>query len=268
LLAEGLAQGRAAVLFSGTLSPLDYFCRLLGGAPGDARLVVLSPFPPEHLGVLVEDRIRTDFKSRDASKDEVAEAIVALVGARTGNYLVFFPSYRYLEAVVPGVTARLGDARILAQRSEMTDAERDEFLRAFRQDQGGTHVGFAVMGGSFGEGIDLVGERLIGVVVVGVGLPQLCPERDLIRQHFAAQGKDGFAFAYRFPGMNRVLQAVGRLIRSETDRGVVLLIDARFREPNYSTLLPPHWQVQRPSTAAEIRAAVVDFWSGAGQRPA
>jgi DNA excision repair protein ERCC-2 len=269
LLAQGLEQGRAAVLFSGTLSPLDYFCRVLGGAPGDAVLQVPTPFPHENLCVLVEDDIRTDFKSREASVEAVADSVAAFVGARAGNYLVFFPSYRYLDAVLPRVQARLGDAQILFQRGNMSDAERTEFLAAFHTEHTQSLVGFAVMGGVFGEGIDLVGERLIGAVVVGVGLPQLCLERDLIRQLFDSRSEDGFAFAYRFPGINRVAQAAGRVIRSETDRGAVLLIDARFREPNYAALLPAHWQVKRVRGAEEIRRTAGDFWKcAAAQRAA
>jgi len=266
-LGAALERGRAAVFFSGTLSPLEYFRRVLGGGAGDATLQLPSPFPPENLCVLVEDRIRTDFKSREASVEDVAGAIAAFVNMRAGNYLVFFPSYRYLEAVRPLVGKQLGAARILAQRGDMTDAERESFLAEFRIDHPDTVVGLAVMGGAFGEGIDLVGERLIGAVVVGVGLPQIGTERDLIRAHFDARGEDGFAFAYRFPGLNRVVQAAGRVIRSESDRGAVLLIDARYREPAYAALLPPHWKVQRVRSAREIATAAAVFWNNLTPRP-
>ena len=120
----------------------------------------------------------------------------------------------------------------------MTEAQREDFLAAFNTDHQDTLVGFAVMGGIFGEGIDLVGDRLIGAIIVGVGLPQLCVERDLISEYFEAKTGAGFDYAYRFPGMNRVLQAAGRVIRSETDRGVVLLVDTRFMEPGYRRLFP------------------------------
>jgi DNA excision repair protein ERCC-2 len=149
---------------------------------------------------------------------------------------------------------------ILVQRPGMTEPEREDFLAAFSVEHGETLVGFAVLGGIFGEGIDLVGERLIGAVIVGVGLPQLCVERDLIRDYFQQQNAAGFEYAYTFPGMNRVLQAVGRVIRSETDHGVVLLIDARFNEVRYRRLFPAWWKYLRVRHTDGLREALGSFW--------
>ena len=143
----------------------------------------------------------------------------------------------------------------------MTEPERDAFLTAFSIEQGETLVGFAVLGGIFGEGIDLVGERLIGAVIVGVGLPQLCVERNLIRDYFQRQNVTGFDYAYTFPGMNRVLQAIGRVIRSETDGGVVLLIDARFNEVRYRRLFPAWWKFMKVRNSDTLREAVAAFWN-------
>src|ERR1700710_1223639 len=142
----------------------------------------------------------------------------------------------------------------------MTESEREAFLAAFSVEHGSTFVGFAVLGGIFGEGIDLVGERLIGAVIVGVGLPQLCVERDLIAAYFQEQNSAGFDYAYTYPGMNRVLQAVGRVIRSENDRGVVLLIDARFNEVRYRRLFPLWWKYVRVRHVSALGEAVRDFW--------
>jgi DNA excision repair protein ERCC-2 len=142
----------------------------------------------------------------------------------------------------------------------MTDAERGEFLQSFHEQTGATLVGLAVMGGVFGEGIDLMGDKLIGVAVVGVGLPQIGWERDLIRERFEATGEAGFDFAYRFPGLNRVVQAAGRLIRSENDLGMVLLLDARWRDPAYARWLPEHWPIQLVSGPEEISRAAEEFW--------
>ena len=242
LLRQALARGKAAVFFSATLTPIDYYRSLLGGSPEDPLLQLPSPFPPEHLAVLVQDRIRTHFKARAETLADVVEAIRALVQGRPGNYLVYLPSYQYLTAVQEQFHALEPAVPILVQRPGMSEPERDAFLAAFAVEHGQTLVGFAVMGGVFGEGIDLVGDRLIGAVIVGVGLPQLCVERDLIRDYFQAQIGTGFDYAYTFPGMNRVLQATGRVIRSEKDRGVVLLIDARFREQRYRRLFPSWWQ--------------------------
>jgi DNA excision repair protein ERCC-2 len=143
----------------------------------------------------------------------------------------------------------------------MSENEREAFLGAFSVEHGETLAGFVVLGGIFGEGIDLVGERLIGAVVLGVGLPQLCIERDLIRDYFQAEKAPGFDYAYTFPGMNRVLQAVGRVIRSETDHGAVLLIDARFRELRYRRLFPAWWRPLRVRDSAGLQEAVEGFWN-------
>jgi DNA excision repair protein ERCC-2 len=260
LLRQALARGKAAVFFSATLTPIDYYRALLGGSPEDPLLQLPSPFPPEHLAVLVQDRIHTHLKARAGTLPDVVQAIASLVEGRPGNYLVYLPSYQYLAAVQEQFHALHPTVPILVQRPGMSELEREAFLAAFAVEHGETLVGFAVMGGVFGEGIDLVGDRLIGAIIVGVGLPQLCIERDLIRDYFQAQTGAGFDYAYTFPGMNRVLQAIGRVIRSETDRGVVLLIDARFAEPRYRRLFPPWWQRTHAGNTAQIRAALAKFW--------
>ena len=263
LLRQALARGKAAVFFSATLTPIDYYRSLLGGSPEDPLLQLPSPFPPEHLAVLVQDRIRTHFKARAETLADVVEAIRALVEGRPGNYLVYLPSYQYLTAVQEQFHALEPAVPILVQRPGMSEPEREAFLAAFAVEHGETLVGFAVMGGVFGEGIDLVGDRLIGAVIVGVGLPQLCVERDLIRDYFQAQIGTGFDYAYTFPGMNRVLQATGRVIRSETDRGVVLLIDARFKEQRYRRLFPYWWQPIRVRSVSQVQQALRQFWQPA-----
>jgi DNA excision repair protein ERCC-2 len=257
-------RGQATVFFSATLTPIDYYRVLLGGSEADPWLQLPSPFPPEHLAALVQGRIRTHLRARAETLDEVVQAIITLVQCRRGNYLVYLPSYPYLCLVQEHFHRLRPELPVLAQRPGMTESEREDFLAAFNTDHQDTLVGFAVMGGIFGEGIDLVGDRLIGAIMVGVGLPQLCVERDLISEYFEAKTGAGFDYAYRFPGMNRVLQAAGRVIRSETDRGVVLLIDTRFLEPGYRRLFPAWWQVQWINQAAELQAAGCRFWSGLG----
>jgi len=260
LLRKALARGRAAIFFSATLTPIDYYRNLLGGAPEDPVLQLTSPFPPENLAVLIQDRIQTHFKGRTESLGDVVEAIGTLVQGRRGNYLAYFPSYQYLNDTLQLFQIRHPSLRVLVQRPGMNEPERDAFLTAFSVEHGETLVGFAVLGGIFGEGIDLVGERLIGAVIVGVGLPQLCLERDLIRDYFQPQTAAGFDYAYTFPGMNRVLQAVGRVVRSETDRGVVLLIDARLNETRYRRLFPAWWKYSRVRNPEALREAVGSFW--------
>jgi DNA excision repair protein ERCC-2 len=260
LLRQALERGRAAVFFSATLTPIDYYRALLGGDPEDPLLQLPSPFPPQHLAVLVEGRIRTHLKARTESLADVVQAIATVVAGRSGNYMAYLPSYQYLTAVQEQFHALHPEVPILVQRPGMSEPERDEFLAAFAVEHGETLLGFAVMGGVFGETIDLVGDRLIGAVIVGVGLPQLGVERDLIRDYFQAQNGAGFEYAYTFPGMNRVLQATGRVIRSETDRGVVLLVDRRFTEPRYRRLFPHWWKPLPVRSDGEIHTALRTFW--------
>ncbi len=260
LLREALDRGQAAVFLSATLTPLEYYRDLLGGDPRDPILQWPSPFPQENLAVLVHDGIRTHFKDRAGTLSQVAQLIAAVVEERAGNYLVYLPSYQYLGALQETFQRLYPTVSVRAQRPGMSEAERDEFLRAFAADPSRTQVGFAVMGGVFGEGIDLLGDRLIGAVIVGVGLPQLCLERDAIRDYFQARIGRGFDYAYTFPGMNRVLQAVGRVIRSETDRGVVLLIDTRFGEARYRRLFPSWWRARRVRTVAAVRESTRALW--------
>jgi len=260
LLRKALARSKAAIFFSATLTPMDYYRTLLGGAPEDPVLQLSSPFPSQNLAVLIQDRIQTHFKGRAESLEDVVEAIGTLVQGRRGNYLVYFPSYQYLNDTLQKFQIHFPPVSVLVQRPGMTEPERDAFLAAFSVEHGETLVGFAVLGGIFGEGIDLVGERLIGAVIVGVGLPQLCVERNLIRDYFQQQNAAGFDYAYTFPGMNRVLQAVGRVIRSERDHGVVLLIDARFDELRYRRLFPAWWKFVKVRNSDALRETVAGFW--------
>jgi DNA excision repair protein ERCC-2 len=261
LIREALARGKAAIFFSATLSPIDYFSAVLGGRPEDPKMQLASPFSPANLAVLIQDRIQTQFKARAESLDGVVGAIQTLVQGRAGNYMAYFPSYQYLNAVLARFQSSCPSVSVLVQRPGMTESERDSFLTAFSIEHGTTLVGFAVLGGIFGEGIDLVGECLIGAVIVGVGLPQICVERDLIRDYFQQQNVVGFDYAYTYPGMNRVLQSVGRVIRSETDCGVVLLIDARFSEVRYRRLFPVWWKFLRVRHSSALREAIADFWN-------
>jgi DNA excision repair protein ERCC-2 len=262
LLRQALERGKAAVFFSATLAPIDYYRSLIGGAAEDPLLQLPSPFAPENLAVLVQGQIRTQYKARAETLADVVHAIGALIEGRRGNYLVYFPSYQYLTDVREQFQKQHPNVRVLVQRPGMSETEREAFLGAFSSNEEGTLAGFAVLGGIFGEGIDLVGERLIGAVIVGVGLPQLCIERDLIRDYFHNETGAGFDYAYTFPGMNRVLQASGRVIRSPADRGVVLLIDTRFVESRYRRLFPGWWQPTRVRDASEVRQAVRAFWTG------
>ncbi|MDJ0841609.1 MAG: helicase C-terminal domain-containing protein [Acidobacteriota bacterium] len=250
-----------AVFFSATLTPFAYYARLLGGNPESGLLRLPSPFPPENLNLLIAPYIATRYRAREGSRRPLSRLIAEVTSARTGNYLVYFPSYAYLASVYEVFQEEYPHVNSLVQDRRMDDAARDDFLKRFDQPGEETLVGWAVMGGAFGEGIDLTGDRLIGVVVVGVGLPQVCLERDLIRAHFQAAGEDGFAFAYQYPGLNRVLQTAGRVIRSEEDRGVVCLVDDRFAQSRYRALFPPEWQPEYVGNDKALAKALTTFWT-------
>ena len=259
-LAADLAKGRAAVLFSATLAPAGYY-KDLCGLP-EARAVALrSPFPPEHLGLWCARHVSTRYKDREGSIAPVSDLIACMARSRAGNYLAFFPSYSYLQAVWEDFTARYPELSTLRQESDMDEARRTAFLDRFVPG-GQPLVGFAVLGGVFGEGVDLTGDRLIGVAIVGPGLPQVGPRQEQLRDHFERTRGCGFDYAYRYPGMNKVLQAAGRVIRTPQDRGVVLLIDDRFLTAENRRLMPPHWDHLRAvSSPDELARELERFWA-------
>jgi DNA excision repair protein ERCC-2 len=258
-IAAAVNRARSAVFFSATLAPLDYFKTMLGCEEA-ADLTVPSPFPQENLGVFVCDRVSTLYRHRLRTRPEVAGIVRAFVSHRNGNFLLFFPSYEYLRLVHAAFQEAHPRCRTLVQAPGMSERKREEFLAHFESDAAETLVGFAVMGGIFGEGIDLVGTRLSGAAIVGVGLPAVGLERELIRDYFARRLDQGYEYAYVYPGINRVLQAAGRVIRTETDRGVVLLIDQRYGHRNYRGLLPGHWQSTHIRDGGELARELERFW--------
>jgi DNA excision repair protein ERCC-2 len=258
-MGDALNRCRSAVFFSATLTPLDYFRTMLASESAEA-LSLPSPFPAENLAVFVADRLSTYYRHRDRTKAEVARVLRRLVQPRAGNYLLFFPSYQYLRMVLADFQAAGPDIDVVVQEPGMGERQRESFLARFETDNPRTLVGFAVMGGIFGEGIDLVGTRLSGAAVVGVGLPAVGLERELIREYFAERLDQGFEYAYMYPGINRVLQAAGRVIRSETDRGVVLLVDQRYGSEHYRALLPDSWNPVRIRQHDQLAVELGRFW--------
>jgi Rad3-related DNA helicases len=262
LLREAMDKGKASILFSATLSPAGYFTHMLGGDENTRFIALPSPFVKENLCVYINDIISTRFKARHTSYDIIAENILATAAGKVGNYLVFFPSFEYLREVYVRFQGIQNGIRTLYQVSGMSEAAREEFLSGFEHVGETSLVGFTVMGGVFGEGIDLTGDRLSGAIVVGVGLPLVCNERNLIRNYFDEQSCNGFQYAYMYPGMNKVLQAAGRVIRTETDRGVIVLLDERFSNYSYNELLPPEWQpLSKASDGFILDEVLQDFWN-------
>ncbi|WP_125573957.1 ATP-dependent DNA helicase [Levilactobacillus huananensis] len=260
-LSDSLALGHGAVLFSATLSPMDYYQRVLGGNEDSLAYQLTSPFKPQHQAILVTNYIQTTYKQRDANLANILLAIKTLVDGKTGNYLIFLPSYHYLLDVSQAFTMAYPHLKTVVQQAQMTEADRAAFLENFIPNPQSTLVGFALLGGIFAEGIDLKADRLIGVGVVSVGLPGINPETDLLRDYFDQQSHQGFAFAYQLPGLNNVFQAAGRLIRGSKDVGIILLMDQRFSSPRYTHLYPQHWQhFHRLYRPEQLTSAVQNFW--------
>lgn len=229
-----------AVFFSATLSPLAAMKRLLGGGEEDACFSLPSPFDPSHLAVVIKV-VNTRFSYREKSADQIAECITELVRARPGSYIAYFPSYAYLRLVQERLSEEMLPS-IWVQSRSMEDAQREAFMEAFSQD-GGERLGLCVLGGLFSEGIDLPGNRLTGVIVIGVGLPTPSARIDAVKECYQRHFGDGFAYACRIPAMQKVQQAAGRVIRSEADKGIVLLLDDRYTQPEYEALLPEAWRL-------------------------
>lgn len=233
-----LKKGQSGVFFSATLTPLDYYCEILGGNRDDYLMNVKSGFDPDNFRIAVDTSIQTTYQKRALFYGRAADRIYTTVTSKKGNYIVYFPSYAYMESVYEEYKKKYGDD-VLVQERNMDEGKRKEFLANFTVNSAVT--AFAVIGGVFSEAVDLVGDKLIGAVVCGVSLPMICTERELIREHYNGQGKNGFDYAYVYPGMNKVLQAMGRVIRTQDDRGCAVLLDERFRYSAYRKCFPPHY---------------------------
>lgn len=253
-------KAQSSVLFSATLTPTEYFADILGGGKSSVSVSFRSPFDPSKLCVAVVDGVSTRYDDREQSYKKISSCIAAAVSAKSGNYMVFFPSYSYMEHVKDVFCKKYPKVKVLEQKKNMSVADKEAFLASFADD-GKTRIGFCVLGGSFSEGIDLPGDRLIGAVVVGVGLPGISDENNIIRDYYENKNGCGYDYAYTYPGMNSVLQAAGRVIRTEEDRGIVVLIDDRFSEPKYKTLFPDDWKKAKFARNAQSLAEIARvFW--------
>ncbi|HHT93153.1 MAG TPA: ATP-dependent DNA helicase [Clostridiaceae bacterium] len=239
IIGETLELGRSAILFSGTLEPLQYYYQGFGVKEDDKIFSVSSPFPKENRKVFICTDVSTRYKKRAFYYELIAEYILGLASLQKGNFIVYFSSYRYLKDVANCLPAELMDITVFIQPQTQDPDEREQFVHDFKSEPDGVRIGLCVLGGIYSEGIDLAGDRLGGVIVVGVGLPQVCLERDIIKMVYDRnQWGSGFMNAYVFPGINKVLQAAGRVIRTETDKGFIVLLDERFNENPYKSLLP------------------------------
>lgn len=242
----------STVFFSATFSPLSYYQNMLGWEDENYKVSIPSPFPSENTTVYVSP-LSTKYRDRERTMEPLVDLLEKVVTDKEGNYLFFFPSYGYMERVYEEFLLREAPTDTIIQQQHMTEPEREDFLKTFTSGRSSSLAGFAVLGGIFSEGIDLKGERLNGVVIVGVGLPNFDTERKLMKERFDLHGRNGFEYTYVYPGINRVQQAGGRLIRTESDKGLLILVDSRYLEPRYRQLLPEEWKDYTVIDQGEIR---------------
>lgn len=275
-----MMRGRSTILFSATLLPIQYYKTLLGAEEGDYEVYAKSVFRPDKLGLYIGSDVTSRYTRRgDTEYYRIASYLHQVIRQRQGNYMAFFPSHAFLQRVYEIYQTHFNDAgevECVLQESHMNEEAREAFLNRFRgnedcdlqsligmeieMEEEKSLLGFCVMGGIFSEGIDLKNDSLIGAVIVGTGLPQVCHEREILRQYFDGWGENGFDYAYRYPGMNKVLQAAGRVIRTEEDFGIAVLLDERFLSPAYRQLFPREWQNWQAVIVDQIGRKVERFW--------
>jgi len=226
------------VLFSATLFPVDYYVKLITHGEGKT-ISIPSPFKQSHLGLFVDDSTSTRYRDRGRSIDNIIDSIYAIAETRLGNYIIFFPSYVYLNMVLEEFNTE--DYEMLVQTRNMSLRQRNTMLNEFNNVGDKSRIAFFVLGGSFSEGIDYIGDMLSGVLIVGVAMPQFNKYNELLRNHFDNEFNEGFDYAYTYPGMNKVIQAVGRVIRTDEDKGIAVLFDDRYSHKKYRELFPRNW---------------------------
>ncbi len=261
-LRECMMRGRSTILFSATMLPIDYHKNLLGYSEGDYEVYAESVFDNEKRGLYLANDVTSKYTRRNiAEYESISEYIFRVVNAREGNYMVFFPSFAFLNMVSLIYAEKYPEHRLLIQNSSMKEDEREEFMSQFNEEHEGSLIGMCVMGGIFAEGIDLKEDRLIGALIVGTGLPMVCNEREILKKHFSKAGFNGYDYAYKYPGMNKVLQAAGRVVRTEKDIGVVALLDERFLETGYLRMFPREWSNYEIVSKDIISKRVETFWN-------
>lgn len=274
-LKECMLRGRSSILFSATLLPIQYYKRLLGAEEGDYEVYAHSVFDPRKKGLFIAEDVTSKYSRRsDMEYYNIASYIHKIVCQREGNYMVFFPSHAFLQNVYGVYSAYFQDkssVECLLQEEYMNEESREAFLARFQSgteacefelviERKSTLIGFCVLGGIFSEGIDLKNDSLIGAIIVGTGLPQVCNEREILKKFFDSQGDNGFDFAYRYPGMNKVLQAAGRVIRTVEDVGIVALLDERFLTASYKRMYPREWEAYEQVSLERIGKRIERFW--------
>lgn len=267
-LQEVLEKGRSTIFFSATMLPIAYYKELLTGNQQDKAVYIPSPFEKKNRFLAMTRGVTSKYTDRNYEQYERIVEYLKVATKKPGNYMVFFSSYKMMEDVYDVALMRgLSDGRRMRiQEANMREEERERFLLEFREESDRPLVAFCILGGIFSEGIDLKEDQLIGAFIVGNGLPQICNERDVLHQYFKERGMDGFAYAYIYPAMNKVLQAAGRVIRTEQDRGVILLMDDRFQYGEYKSLFPMEWDDCQTITLSDAERRIGAFWKQTEQK--
>lgn len=251
----------STIFFSATLLPVNYYKLLLSGDINDYAIYINSPFDSQNRKILIANDVSSKYTRRTINEyKKIAEYIEKIVSAKKGNYMIFSPSYRFMEEVLKEIERTGKDYEIAVQKQSMSEQEREEFLSAFHSTYQKSFLSFCVMGGIFSEGIDLTEDKLIGSIIIGTGLPQVCMEKEVIKTYFENSGRNGFDYAYLYPGINKVLQAAGRVIRTEKDKGIIVLLDDRFLRIEYSALFPREWQDREVINLRGISQKAEEFW--------
>lgn len=262
-LQECLDKGRSTIFFSATLLPIQYYKKLLSTKEDNYAVYARTVFSKEQRLLVIGTDVSSKYTRRNEGEfAKIARYIYETAQGKKGNYMVFFPSYKMMEQVLDKFCAlNLGEMDCVVQEMGMREQEREEFLESFRAERDNTLVGFCVMGGIFSEGIDLKNEALIGAIIVGTGLPQISNEREILKNYYDKRYGEGFDYAFRYPGMNKVLQSAGRVIRTMEDRGVIVLLDERFLQREYLKMFPREWENYETVTVENVQEKVKKFWS-------
>lgn len=259
-----LDKGKATIFFSATFLPIDYYKKLLSTKKDNYAIYAQSTFVQKNRLIAFANDVSTKYSRRTESEyRKIADYINKIVSVHKGNYMVFFPSYKFMENVRDYFNDEFNldnEFNIIAQTSKMSEEEREKFLERFNENSQNTLIAFCVMGGIFGEGIDLKNEKLIGTIIVGTGLPQISNEKQILKEYYDDCGENGFDYAFRYPGINKVLQAAGRVIRTAEDYGVIILLDERFLQRNYEALYPREWNDRKICSINNVEKLVTDFW--------
>ena len=268
-LQEFLDKGNSTIFFSATLLPIHYYKKLLSTSKEDYAIYAESPFDPARRQLILGTDVSTKYTRRGEDMyRRYARYLIQVARTRIGNYIAFFPSYRFMEEVYEVFVDLLKEDQeieYVMQSQYMSEEAREIFLENFEEDRKHSLMGFCVMGGIFSEGIDLAEDKLIGAIIIGTGLPQVCRERELLKNYFDAHGLRGFDYAYLYPGMNKVLQSAGRVIRTDEDRGVILLLDERFRDGRYQETFPREWKEYALCNVENVEDYLETFWKKWGE---